>query len=63
MSDVVEAYRSTPHTESGITPASIFLGREMNLDKNLKFNNEVLKYSDDFVTNRILKLARAQEHV
>ena len=58
VSDVMGAYRSTPHTETGIIPASIFLGREMNLDKNLKFNNEVLKYSDDFVTDRISKLAR-----
>ena len=63
VSDVVGAYRSTPHSETGLTPASIFLGREINVDTNLKFNSSVLNYGEDFVEDRVAKLARAQDHV
>ena len=53
MGNVIGAYRSTPHTETKETPALLFLGREMGVNPEIKFQEPIFNYGDDYVRSRL----------
>ena len=63
VSDVVTAYRATPHTETRETPAYIFLGRELNIHPGIQFHMPVRDYGGDFVKERVGRMKRAHKLV
>ena len=63
LSDLIGAYRTTPHTVTKETPAFLMFGRQVNVSPKVEFQAPVKQYNEDFLIERINNLREAYQIV